>query len=91
MHDSEEIKIRLCVDCVWVDANGADPDETSDEWHGFDARWNGWGFAAETIRHGDTCEIREPHFSWNPCDGCGSTLGGDRYDYIAYKIRRDAR
>ena len=23
----------------------------------------------------------EPHFSWNDCQGCGSRLGGDRYDY----------
>lgn len=22
----------------------------------------------------------EAHFSWSPCQGCGSTLGGDRHD-----------
>lgn len=22
----------------------------------------------------------EPHFSWSPCDCCGTSLGGDRYD-----------
>ena len=36
----------------------------------------------------DTCEIPkdadnydgpEPYFSWSACEGCGSTLGGDRY------------
>jgi hypothetical protein len=24
-------------------------------------------------------ELEEPHFSWSPCQACGSTLGGDRY------------
>lgn len=26
----------------------------------------------------------EPHFSWRRCDVCGSTLGGNRHDVIAW-------
>lgn len=86
----DEIKIRLCVDCVYADANGTA--ELDDSWLGFDEqRWQGWGFVPETERYGDYNEIREPSFSWSPCDGCGSGLGGDRYDYIAYQIRKEAR
>lgn len=81
--------IRLCVDCVWVDANGYDAEAVAYDWPGFDDRWQGWGFAPQTERHGDQHEIKEPHFSWSPCDGCGSHLGGDRYDYTAYQIRKE--
>ena len=28
----------------------------------------------------ERCELAdEPEFSWQPCDSCGSTLGGDRH------------
>jgi hypothetical protein len=30
------------------------------------------------LQHGRTPEI-EAHFSWEPCEVCGSKLGGDRY------------
>lgn len=29
-------------------------------------------------------ERGEPYFSWQPCDCCGSSLGGDRYDCNGY-------
>jgi len=29
---------------------------------------------------GNMDQDQEPHFSWNTCDGCGSRLGGDRFD-----------
>ena len=25
-------------------------------------------------------DARDPHFSWSPCDCCGSPLGGDRFE-----------
>jgi hypothetical protein len=28
----------------------------------------------------------EPYFSWQPCGCCGSSLGGDREDYVAYNF-----
>jgi hypothetical protein len=91
----DDIEIRLCTDCVFADANGAGTPEhdggPSADWTGFLRCWDGWGFAAQTERFGDYHEIREPSFSWSPCDGCGSGLGGDRWDYIAYEIRKEAR
>lgn len=32
-----------------------------------------------TVDPGDADE----HFSWSPCEGCGSTLGGGRFELIA--------
>lgn len=29
----------------------------------------------------------ESHFSWHPCDGCGNTLGGDRYECYATDLK----
>ena len=81
--------VRLCTDCVWVDANGYDPVEIDVGWMGFKTHWAGFGFVAETERHGDYNEIREPYFSNYPCDGCGDHLAGDRWEYIAYQIRKD--
>lgn len=90
-----DVEIKMCVDCVFADANGArTPEEDggpSAEWTGFLDCWDGWGFAAQTIRYGDVCEMKEPSFSWSPCDACGSMLGGDRYEYVAYEIRKEAR
>lgn len=33
----------------------------------------------------------DPHFSWSPCDGCGSDLGGDRYKHTRYVSPAKAR
>ena len=30
---------------------------------------------------GDWDAWADGHFSWHPCQGCGSTLGGTRFDY----------
>jgi hypothetical protein len=88
-----EIDIRLCVDCLFADANGAGTPEhdggPSSDWTGFLPVWDGWGFIARTERYGDMHEIKEPRFSWSPCDGCGCILGGDRFDFGAWEIRKD--
>lgn len=69
-------EVDLCVDCVAADANGSD--DASPEWLGFLPRWDGWIF-------GPTEQEAEPHFvrPGTACDGCGSGLGGDRFDYYA--------
>jgi hypothetical protein len=88
-----ELHINICTDCVFADANGArthaDDGGPSSDWTGFLPGWDGWGFIAQTERFGDVHEIKEPHFSWWRCDGCGSGLGGDRWEYTAYEIRKD--
>lgn len=88
-----DIDIRLCLDCVYADANGAGTPQQdggpASDWTGFLPRWDGWGFIVQVERYGDICEIKEPHFSWVSCDGCGSTLGGDRFEYTAWQIVKD--
>lgn len=92
-------RIELCVDCVQADANGADA-ETSPDWTGFLPYWQGWEFAAlSSILCADEChdcevcreadDHAEGHFvrPGFPCEGCGSTLGGDRWDYYAEDCR----
>lgn len=90
-----DIDIELCVDCVFADANGAGTPEhdggPSSDWTGFLSCWDGWGFLARTERYGDVHEIKEPHFvrPGTICDGCGSDLGGDRWDYTAWLIKKE--
>lgn len=72
------LDVSLCVDCVTADANG--PEEISD-WAGFLPEWDGFVFGP--VLTDEDNEPSEPYFSWRPCEGCGSRLGGDRFDYIA--------
>lgn len=41
-------------------------------------------FAREKIDVMSLEREQEPYFSWSSCDCCGSTLGGDRQDYIGF-------
>lgn len=83
------MEIQLCIDCVYADANGPDPEMHAD-WPGFLPEWHGWGFISKVERFGDEYEIAEPHFGRSPCHGCGSGLAGDRWDYVAWQIARGA-
>jgi len=68
--------ISICVDCVVMDANG------------WDAVLIGRPLPTPaplslipTKSYLCAANDRE-HFSWDRCDGCGSALGGARFDYI---------
>ena len=78
----EMADVNLCVDCVAADANGTEA--AGDEWPGFLPEWEGWLFGP--VVTDEENEPVEPHFSWYPCGGCGSGLGGDRYRYIAVPL-----
>ena len=81
--DPISVAVSLCVDCVLVtetgelwDGNGNDTSEEhsariSEAWEGFDF---------DRIDNDG-----EGYFSWRSCDGCGSTLGGLREDYLAHR------
>jgi hypothetical protein len=77
------IEVELCSDCVWVDANGYDAEAIDYDWPGFDDRWEQYVFGP--VLTGERGEPKEPHYvrPGRACDGCGSTLGGDRFDYVA--------
>ena len=76
------IEVDLCVDCLIVSSNG--PGDESSEWGGFLEEWDGFLFGYVFDEEGDP---KEPHFSWSPCSGCGTGLGGDRWPHLA--IHRD--
>jgi hypothetical protein len=73
-----EFAAAICVDClIWHQGT----------WEGEGAAENerGAGFmsrieSAEVWTYMGLPEPLEPHFSWDSCDGCGSHLGGDRFD-----------
>lgn len=45
-------------------------------------RCDGRGY--DDVSYREQCE---PHFSWRACQGCGSTLGGDRSRAVAWRDR----
>lgn len=77
--------VRLCVDCVVADANGTDA-EGLDDWAGFLPCWAGSAFGPDPVTWREETGGPDPSFSWSPCDGCGSQLGGDRYDYMTVDL-----
>jgi hypothetical protein len=71
---------ECCVDCLVYIANGDTPPEMNEEdtvaW--LDGIWR----RHPTGHLVPTCEEDcEGHFSWRPCDCCGSNLGGDRHPF----------
>lgn len=75
------IELSACVDCVVWLANGEEPHDNPDGWSPdqIEANWAGY----QVVVGGD--ESTEYEFSWQPCDVCGSRLGGDRYPCNAWK------
>lgn len=76
----EPMELSLCVDCAYLDANGlpnilSTPDcEPLSLLDGIDI--------GPTDQH--CCE---GHFSWSPCEGCGSRLGGLRFCYVGIQTK----
>ena len=65
--------VEICTDCLFLIANGEGPDDVAERLAA------NWPVGTITLgRSGDT-DDSEPWFSWQECDGCGSTLGGDRH------------
>jgi hypothetical protein len=76
--------IGLCDDCVAADANGSE--DAGDGWTGFLHEWQGYVFGP--VLTDDNNEPAEAHYvrPGVACDGCGSTLGGNRWDYVAVPV-----
>ena len=75
------IELEGCTDCIMYLANGELPEDNPGGWtpEAVEANWKGYHVCVA----GD--ENSETSFSWQPCDVCGSALGGDRYPCAAWK------
>jgi hypothetical protein len=78
---SDIIELEGCTDCIMYLANGELPEENTSGWtpEAVERKWKGYHVCVA----GD--ENSEEHFSWQPCDVCGSSLGGNRYPCAAWK------
>lgn len=87
--------LAICTGCVAMLANGECGDCYNERQHPCPTgkrlarRWGDVHITLGCL--GDCCESEtEPWFSWSDCDGCGSTLGGDREHATAwFPIRPD--
>lgn len=66
-------EIEICQDCLFILANGEGPDDVAE------ALAKRWPVGTITLGRITDPDDPEGFFSSSPCDGCGSTLGGDRY------------
>lgn len=74
----DHFDLEVCDDCAQVIANGEINDGTDRDKEVADAQVRVWGSDAVhlVLACGEDCS---ESFSWAPCDGCGSTLGGNRH------------
>ncbi len=89
-------EISVCLTCMFIHANGeypGDPDDIDPN------EPEPWALLTDNEdpamggEHNERCtpEDREEGcdcddlgFSWSPCEGCGSRLGGDRYRFTVF-------
>lgn len=95
-------ELWVCVDCMLIHANGEcgerDPGEPEplcligpddDLSMGLFAEHHADGCTDSDREAGCNCETHT--FSWSRCDGCGSTLGGERHAMtLVYGVREHA-
>lgn len=82
----ESYEISVCIDCVAVEANGHDPEAVDAYYSGWLPEWDDYLLSMVACGGEDVDDLYcEGHFSWSPCDGCGSGLGGDRFHYVAVR------
>lgn len=79
----DRIDISVCVDCMVLIANGDLPDdeERAAEVGAMKGIDDGWDVVMSCP---DECE---GWFSWQPCDACQSSLGGDRHPAVMMRRR----
>lgn len=77
----KSMKVDLCADCIYFDANGWDENTGRPLPDPKPMRYlRGYLVGPDESDH-----ICEGHFSWYKCDGCGVDDGGTRYCYTAVK------
>ena len=76
--------LSICTDCLMLLANGEVLDGNGDDITEAHSVKMARLFDDEEITLGSLDGEEELGFSWHGCDGCGSTLGGDRYAATAW-------
>ncbi len=94
----EPARISICTDCLMLLANGevfdSEGNDISDA-HAMEIQreWPNTEITLGRLREDDETEEEyeesqeaenEGWFSWSPCEGCGSHLGGTRYYATAW-------
>ena len=77
----EYIRADICADCLYMDANGWNERETGRPLPNPVPLelLEGYLIGPDCDSLEDIDEATAPHFSRWSCDGCGSSLAGDRY------------
>lgn len=70
--------LAVCGDCLYFAANGWDERVTGNPLPDPAPMRLLPGYDLSSVD-----DDPEPYFSWGPCQGCGDTLGGSRYDVVA--------
>lgn len=85
MTEYDATELSVCSDCIQLLANGEinDGEDTAEKCAAGQARV--WG---DDVTHlvpggGSEDDDGDRGFSWQSCDGCGSNLGGDRFQAFA--------
>ena len=65
---------RVCDDCLYVSANGANALSPESQWSGFLPEYT------DVLDLTPVDPEDDGHFSWSPCRTCGTGLGGTRFD-----------
>lgn len=77
----EYTRADICPDCLYTDANGWNEEHTGRPLPDPAplSLLAGYLIGPDCDDLEDMDKALEPSFSWSPCQGCGCTLGGDRY------------
>lgn len=84
MATEDTVEIEVCTDCLMAAANGLHGWECDEDWlDAYETACKTYGGdpipVSEDSENGWSCN---GHFSWSPCEFCGSKLGGDRYPAV---------
>lgn len=77
-------KISVCSCCMIAAVNGEPCTCESEESTMVDDREHPAGLMGKITDGHAVLTSDESYFSWSSCDGCGSTLGGERHDMLVF-------
>lgn len=76
----ENIDLLVCIDCLFVLANGVADEGDERVVAAMSKEW-----PPDLFQLVPACpEDCEGNFMWSRCEGCGSSLGGDRHPAVAF-------